>query len=59
MQQLTYTGPDALEWREAPEPRPSSDGAALVRPRAVATCDLDALIIEGASPFAPPFAIGH
>jgi threonine dehydrogenase-like Zn-dependent dehydrogenase len=59
MRQLTYTGPDALEWRDAPEPRLSSDGAALVRPRAVATCDLDALIIEGASPFAPPFAIGH
>jgi len=59
MQQLTYTGPDALEWREAPEPSLSSDAAALVRPRAVATCDLDALIIEGASPFPPPFPIGH
>src|SRR5271168_4538838 len=59
MLQLTYTGPDALEWREAPEPRLSSDAAALVRPRAVATCDLDTLIIAGASPFGPPFAIGH
>ncbi len=59
MRQLTYTGPDALEWREAPEPRLSSDRAALVRPRAVATCDLDALIIAGGSPFAPPFALGH
>jgi threonine dehydrogenase-like Zn-dependent dehydrogenase len=59
MLQLTYTGPDALAWREAPEPRLSSDAAALVRPVAVATCDLDALIIDGASPFAPPFAIGH
>ena len=59
MLQLTYTGPDALEWREAPEPHLSSDAAALVRPLAVATCDLDALIIEGSSPFPPPFAIGH
>jgi alcohol dehydrogenase len=59
MLQLTYTGPDALEWREAPEPRLSSDKAALVRPRAVATCDLDALIIAGSSPFPPPFALGH
>jgi threonine dehydrogenase-like Zn-dependent dehydrogenase len=59
MLQLTYTGPDALEWREAPAPQLSSDAAALVRPRAVATCDLDGLIIEGASPFAPPFALGH
>jgi threonine dehydrogenase-like Zn-dependent dehydrogenase len=59
MQQLTYTGANALEWREAPEPQLSSDGAAIVRPLAVATCDLDALIIEGGSPFPPPFAIGH
>jgi alcohol dehydrogenase len=30
-----------------------------VRPRAVATCDLDALIIGGQSPFPPPFPLGH
>ena len=59
MQQLTYAGPDALEWREAREPRLSSDRAALLRPLAVATCDLDALIIAGSSPFPPPFALGH
>jgi threonine dehydrogenase-like Zn-dependent dehydrogenase len=59
MLQLTYTGAEALEWREAPEPGLSSDSAAIVRPVAVATCDLDALIIEGGSPFPPPFAIGH
>lgn len=59
MQQLTYTAPKALEWREAPAPQLSSDAAALVRPIAVATCDLDALILQGVSPFAPPFAIGH
>jgi threonine dehydrogenase-like Zn-dependent dehydrogenase len=59
MMQLTYTGADALQWREAPEPELSSDGAALVRPLAVATCDLDALIIQGGSPFPAPFPIGH
>jgi threonine dehydrogenase-like Zn-dependent dehydrogenase len=59
MLQLTYTAPNALEWREAVEPSLSSDGAALVRPRAVATCDLDALIIDGSSPFPAPFPIGH
>jgi threonine dehydrogenase-like Zn-dependent dehydrogenase len=59
MLQLTYTGPDALEWREAPEPGLTSDAAALVRPRAVATCDLDALIVQGSSPFPPPFPLGH
>jgi alcohol dehydrogenase len=59
MLQLTYTAPNALEWREAPEPALDSDAAALVRPRAVATCDLDALIIDGSSPFQAPFPIGH
>ncbi len=59
MQQLTYTSPGSLEWREAPEPRLASDAAALVRPVAVATCDLDAAIVTGASPFPPPFPVGH
>jgi threonine dehydrogenase-like Zn-dependent dehydrogenase len=59
MLQLTYTAPRELQWREAPAPELDSDDAALVRPVAVATCDLDALIIEGGSPFAPPFAVGH
>ncbi len=59
MQQLVFAGPRSLEWREAPEPRISSDDGALVRPVAVATCDLDALIVAGASPFEPPFAVGH
>src|ERR1700748_1857499 len=59
MRQLTYTGPDSLEWREAPAPALESDAAALVRPLAVATCDLDAMIVQGISPFQPPFPIGH
>lgn len=41
------------------EPQLSGDGAALVRPVAVATCDLDALIVAGESPFPAPFAVGH
>ena len=59
MRQLTYTAPNDLQWREAPAPELSSDTAALVRPQAVATCDLDALIVSGRSPFPPPFALGH
>ena len=59
MQQLTYTAPNELEWIEALEPQLSSDSAAMVRPLAVATCDLDALIITGQSPFPPPFPLGH
>jgi alcohol dehydrogenase len=59
MRRLVYTGPRRLEWQEAVEPRVESDDAAIVRPVAVATCDLDALIVAGQSPFAPPFPIGH
>lgn len=59
MQQLTYMGARSLDWREAPEPQLDSDRAALVRPIAVATCDLDWLIVNGDSPFRPPFPLGH
>ena len=59
MRTLTYSGPHELQWRESPEPSLSSEQAALVRPVAVATCDLDALIISGSSPFPAPFPIGH
>jgi len=59
VEQLTYVGPRELEWREVAAPKLDSDRAALVRPLAVATCDLDALIISGSSPFPAPFPIGH
>jgi threonine dehydrogenase-like Zn-dependent dehydrogenase len=59
MQALTYVGPRSLDWREAPAPRLPTDRAALVRPKAIATCDLDALIVAGQAPFPPPFPLGH
>ncbi len=59
MRELTYVGPGQVEWREAPAPRLEGDGQALVRPIAVATCDLDAVIVRGLAPFPPPFPLGH
>ena len=59
MRELTYVGPGEVEWREAPAPRLEGDGQALVRPIAVATCDLDAVIVRGLAPFPPPFPLGH
>lgn len=59
MRALTYAGPGELEWREAPDLELAGDTEALVRPIAVATCDLDDLIVAGGSPFPAPFAIGH
>jgi threonine dehydrogenase-like Zn-dependent dehydrogenase len=59
MEQITFAGPRRLERRDVPAPALQGDGEALVRPLAVATCDLDALIVAGTSPFEPPFALGH
>ncbi len=59
MQQLTYLAASELEWQEVAAPKLDSDRAALVRPMAVATCDLDLMIVAGESPFPGPFALGH
>src|ERR1700689_4079445 len=59
MRQLVYVSAGQLEWQDAPAPSLHSDHATLVRPIAVSTCDLDALIIDGTSPFPAPFPIGH
>ena len=59
MQQLTFIRKGRLEWREVPEPQIEGDLEALVRPLAVARCDLDAAILFGRLPFRGPFALGH
>jgi alcohol dehydrogenase len=59
MQQLTCTGPGTVQWREVPEPRLAGDGDALVRPLAVARCDIDLPLTSGAFPIREPFALGH
>lgn len=59
MQQLTLVKRGTLEWRETESPRITGPGQALVRPLAVARCDLDIPIALGQSLFRPPFAIGH
>lgn len=59
MRELAFPGPGEVEWREAPAPTLQSEVEALLRPIAVATCDLDAAIVRGQSPFTPPFGLGH
>ena len=56
---LACTGPQKLAWQETAAPSLRSDGDALVRPIAVATCDLDAAMIAGETPFPVPIALGH
>jgi threonine dehydrogenase-like Zn-dependent dehydrogenase len=59
MRQLTLESPGDLQWRDAPEPDLEDDGQALVRPLAVATCDMDLAIAHGRTPFPTPIAMGH
>lgn len=59
MRQLVFHGPDDLRWEEVAEPRLEDDRDVLVRPVAVARCDLDAPIAMGLYPMAGPFPMGH
>jgi len=59
VRELAFIGKGHLEWREANEPRLQGGGEALVRPLAVATCDIDRLVVAGLVPVADPFPFGH
>jgi threonine dehydrogenase-like Zn-dependent dehydrogenase len=59
VQELNFIEKGKLEWREAEEPKLEGDREALVRPLAVATCDLDRLLVMGLAPAEEPFPFGH
>ena len=61
MQALFNTGDPTspLSWREVDTPQIESATDAIVRPLAVAACDLDKSIVTGRSPFPGEFALGH
>lgn len=59
MRALWYLKPGELEWRDVPEPELDGPDAAIVRPLAVATCDLDGPIVRGEVPAPGPFPVGH
>jgi alcohol dehydrogenase len=59
VRQLTMDERRAVEWREVPEPQLEGPREALVRPLAVALCDLDQPILRGEAPFPGPIALGH
>lgn len=59
MRQLTFHGPGELEWEDVAAPQLSGRGDALVRPVAVATCDIDAAVMTGKAPLPGPYAFGH
>ena len=59
MRQLLFSGPGDLRWAEAPDPVITDDRDVIVRPLAVARCDLDRAIAAGLYPMPAPFAMGH
>jgi threonine dehydrogenase-like Zn-dependent dehydrogenase len=59
MQQLTLVQPGRLELLDVPEPQLQTPTDALVRPIAVARCDVDIPMALGRTPFQPPIAVGH
>src|SRR3954462_8677754 len=56
---LTLMPGGQLGWRSVPAPPPPGPLGAVVRPLAVATCDLDRPMGLGATPFPTPLAFGH
>ena len=59
MQQLVFAEVGRYEWRHAAEPDISDGRQAIVRPLAVACCDLDVGVAQGALPMPPGHAVGH
>jgi threonine dehydrogenase-like Zn-dependent dehydrogenase len=59
VRQLTFLEPGKLEWRDVDEPKLQADAEAIVRPVAVATCDLDLAFVRGAAQAGREFAFGH
>lgn len=61
MDELWFDGPGVHRWRDVGEPGPPGPGAALVRPLAVACCDLDVWANAGAAGRAlrAPHRVGH
>ena len=59
MEQLTLVETGRIEWQDVSEPRIEGPDEALVRPLAVARCDIDLPYVTGLLPPPRPFALGH
>jgi len=59
MQQLFFLERGKVEWRDIESPEIVEPDDALVRPLAVATCDLDTGLLHSDVPFPGPFPLGH
>ncbi|HYX98837.1 MAG TPA: alcohol dehydrogenase catalytic domain-containing protein, partial [Mycobacterium sp.] len=59
MRQLTFEKAGRYGWRDVADPEIAHPQQALVRPLAVACCDLDVAVARGAAPLPPGYAVGH
>jgi threonine dehydrogenase-like Zn-dependent dehydrogenase len=59
MRHLVHDSAGSFTWHDAADPRLSAPGQALVRPLAVACCDLDVAVAEGTAPLPAGFSQGH
>lgn len=59
MRQLVCTAPGTLAWRDVTEPALEGEGSALIRPVAVARCELDPLLVLAGPRGDGGFAVGH
>src|SRR5262245_18956512 len=59
MHQLMFEAAGEYAWRDAPDPQITAPEQAIVRPIAVACCDLDVAVVEGRLPMPPGHAVGH
>ena len=59
MRSLVLEDTRRLAWQEVPGPQRQHEREAIVRPLAVATCDIDQPMIFGQTPFQFPIHLGH
>src|SRR5271154_5204781 len=59
MRALTAAPGARLRWRAVASPPPPGPRAAIVRPIAASTCDMDCPVMLGATPIALPLHLGH
>src|SRR4051794_41779116 len=59
MYQLMFDAAGEYAWRDASDPEITAPEQAIVRPVAVACCDLDVAVAEGRVPMPPGHAVGH
>src|ERR1700758_391288 len=59
MRQLTFEDVGRYVWRDVPDLTITAPEQALIRPLAVACCDLDVAVVHGRLPMPPRHAVGH